>query len=99
MVERYITCPHFSGPSDYWPGTVRNELLLRFEVTVDNANTMQMVQSQCQLSEVEFHILLRKHHLELGAGQRLIFTQQSLTLTSFESLVKRSPPRRNSSTR
>ena len=76
-----------------------NELLLRFEVAVDNANTMQMVQSESQLSEVELHILLGKHHLELDTGQRLIYTQLSLTLTSFESLVKRSPPRRNSSTR
>lgn len=39
-------------------------VLLRFEVPVDDAQTVQMIQGQGQLCKVKLHILLRKHDLE-----------------------------------
>ena len=38
-------------------------VLLRFEVSVNYAQTVQMVKGQGQLCKVEFHILLCKHNL------------------------------------
>ena len=39
-------------------------VLFRFEVPVDNPQTVQMVQGQRQLCQVEFDILFGKHNLE-----------------------------------
>lgn len=38
-------------------------VLLRFKVSVDDSQAMQMVQGQSQLCQVELHILLCEHHL------------------------------------
>lgn len=40
--------------------------LLRLEVSVNNAQAVQVVQAQCQLSQVKLHILLCKHDLQQG---------------------------------
>lgn len=39
-------------------------VLLWFEVPVDDAQTVQVIQGQGQLCKVKLHILLRKHDLE-----------------------------------
>lgn len=44
-------------------------VLLRFEVPIDDAQTVEMVQSQCQLCQVELHILLCEHDLQHGTRQ------------------------------
>lgn len=41
-------------------------VLLRLEVPVDDAQTVEMVQSQSQLCQVELHILLCEHDLQHG---------------------------------
>lgn len=38
-------------------------LLLRFQVSVDDAQAVQVVQGQGQLGQVELDVLLREHHL------------------------------------
>lgn len=38
-------------------------LLLRFEIAVDNANTVKMVESKSQLRQVELDVLLSEHYL------------------------------------
>lgn len=43
-------------------------LLLRFEVSVYDAQAVEVVQSQCQLCQIELYILLCKHHLRGGKG-------------------------------
>lgn len=44
-------------------GSFNELVLLRFEVPVDDAQTVQMVQGQGQLCKVELHILFCKHDL------------------------------------
>lgn len=44
-------------------------VLLRFEVPVDDAQTVEVVQSQSQLCQVELHILLCEHDLQHGTRQ------------------------------
>lgn len=39
-------------------------VLLWFEVPVNDAQTVQVVQGQGQLCKVELHVLLREHHLQ-----------------------------------
>lgn len=43
-------------------------LLLRLEVSVNDAQAMQVIQAQSQLSQVELHVLLREHNLQGGRG-------------------------------
>ena len=42
---------------------VQDSILLGFEVSVDDAQSMQMVQGQGQLRQVELHVLFCEHHL------------------------------------
>lgn len=42
--------------------------LLRLEVSVNDAQAVQVVQAQSQLSQVKLHILLREHNLQQVEG-------------------------------
>lgn len=48
----------------YWVQQVYRLSLLRFEVSVNDAQAVEVVQSERQLCQVKLHILLREHHLE-----------------------------------
>lgn len=42
--------------------------LLRLEVSVNDAQAMQVVQAQSQLSQIKLHVLLREHNLQQEGG-------------------------------
>ena len=83
--------------------------LFWFQVSVDDAETMEVIQCQRKLSQVELNIILSKHdlkeidlahqHMSIDKTSMLVVRIGRISLTSLDSLVKRSPPRRNSRTR
>lgn len=51
--------------------------LFRLEVPVNDAQAVQVVQAQSQLSQVKLHVLLREHHLQ-RAGRGVSWGRLSL---------------------
>lgn len=56
--------------------------LLRLEVSVNDAQAMQVVQAQSQLGQIKLHVLLREHNLHQEGGDfswdRLFFRSWAL---------------------
>ena len=57
----------------------RECVLFRFEVPVDNPQTVQMVQGQSQLCQVELDILFGKHNLEYIRRRKCTHGQQCIS--------------------
>ena len=51
---------------------VITDSLLRFEVSVDDPQCVEVVQRQGQLCQVELDIVFGKHHLGEGGGYTMI---------------------------
>lgn len=52
------------------PASAGPHVLLWLEVPVDDPQAVQVVESQCQLCQVELHVLLSEHDLQAGGGSR-----------------------------
>lgn len=50
--------------------------LLRLEVSVNDAQAVQVVQAQSQLSQVKLHVLLREHNLQGGRGSQPLLQER-----------------------
>lgn len=55
---------HYTLQEPYDPQSVSRDLLFWLEVSVDNAQLVQVVQGQGQLCQIELDIFLGEHHLK-----------------------------------